>query len=333
MKVLCVDEGGVYRILTMQACIPLMRETLAVLSRGDAVVPLRSKLALPDGTGFLGLMPGYLGTPQAFGLKVVTIMPGNRGTEYESHQGVVMLFGVRHGEPLAILDAAAVTAIRTAAASGAATDVLARPDAGDLALLGSGTQARMHLRAMHAVRPLRRVRIWSRTPANAAQFARDESTRAGPRIEVTETAAEAVRGADLICTTTAAREPVLHGDTIAAGAHVNAVGACFAGSRELDGEAVRRSRFYTDCRESCVNESGDFLLARAEGAVSDAHLLGEIGAVFHGEIAGRTSPGDVTVFESLGVAIEDLAAAHFVLRHALESGAGTWLEWGGPESK
>jgi len=330
MKVLFVNQAGVHEILTLQACIPLMRDTLAALSRSDTVLPLRSKVGLPDGTGLLGLMPGYLGEPQAFGLKVVTVMPGNHGTAYDSHQGVVMLFGVRHGEPLAILDGASITAIRTAAASAAATDALARTDAGDLALIGSGTQARMHLRAMQVVRPLRRVRVWSRTPANAARFASQEGERAGLAIEVMATAADAIRGADLVCTTTASREPVLPGAALAPGAHVNAVGACFAHSRELDTEAVRRARFFTDCRTSCVNESGDFLLARAEGAVPEAHLLGEVGAVFRGELAGRTSDADVTVFESLGVAVEDLAAAHFIHRRARDTGAGAWIEWGAP---
>ena len=164
MKVLFVNDSGVRALLTMDVCVPLMRDALRTLSRGDAVQPLRSLVRLPDGSGILGLMPGYLGEPQSFGLKVVTVMPGNHGTPYDSHQGVVMLFGVKQGEPLAILDASSITAIRTAAASGAATDALAREDAGDLALIGSGAQARSHLAAMKEVRLLRRVRVWSRKP-------------------------------------------------------------------------------------------------------------------------------------------------------------------------
>jgi ornithine cyclodeaminase len=257
-------------------------------------------------------------------------MPGNHGTLYDSHQGVVMLFGIAHGEPLAILDATAITAIRTAAASAAATDALARPDAGDLALLGAGTQARSHLAAMRNVRPLRRVRVWSRTRAHAEHFAREESARAGIPIEVAGRAQDAVRNADLVCITTAAREPILEGAWLAPGAHVNAVGACFPSSRELDTEAVRRARFFTDCRESCLNESGDFRLPRAEGAIGDDHLLGEMGDVFLGKVLGRVSRDDTTVYESFGIAIEDLAAAHYIHRSAVNSGGGTWLEWGGP---
>src|SRR5437762_10493027 len=172
----------------MQDCIPLMRDALISLSSGDVVLPLRTKVRLPDGSGVLGLMPGYLGHPRSFGLKVVTVMPRNHGTGYDSHQGVVMLFGVEHGEPLAILDATAITEIRTAAASGAATDALANPDAGDLALLGSGTQARSHLSAMKSVRNLRRVRVWSRNSANAERFASEERERHGIEIEVSATA-------------------------------------------------------------------------------------------------------------------------------------------------
>jgi ornithine cyclodeaminase len=241
-----------------------------------------------------------------------------------------MLFGLVHGEPLAILDATSITAIRTAAASAAATDALARQNAGDLALIGSGAQARTHLAAMRTVRTMRRVRVWSRTRANAERFAREEASPLGFEIEVVASAEDAVRGADLICTTTSAKEPVLRGAWLSPGAHVNAVGACFAETRELDTEAVQRARFFTDCRESCLSEAGDFLIARREGAITDSHLLGELGEVLLGKIAGRVSREDVTVYESLGIALEDLASAHHIHRRALESGAGTWLEWGGP---
>jgi ornithine cyclodeaminase len=330
VRVLFVNEAGVHEILTMDACIPLMREALVTLGRGDAVQPLRSMVRLPDGSGVLGLMPGYLGAPRSFGLKVVSVMPGNHGTAFDSHQGVVMLFGVTHGEPLAIIDATSITAIRTAAVSGAATDALARKDAGDLALIGSGVQARTHLDAMRAVRPLRRVRVWSRTASNAAQFASTEGARIGIVIEAAASAEDTVRGADLVCTTTSAKTPVLNGAWLSPGAHINAVGACFAANRELDTEAVRRARFFTDRRESCMAESGDFRIPRDDGAITDAHLLGELGEVFAGTLPGRMSPDDVTVFKSLGIAIEDLASAHYIHARALESGAGTWLEWGGP---
>ena len=330
MKVLFVNEAAVRELLPIESCVGLMRDALTSLVRGDSLLPLRSLVRLPDGSGLLGLMPGYLAQPRSFGLKVVSVMPGNHGTPYDSHQGVVMLFGLEHGEPLAIMDATAITAIRTAAASAAATDALARGDAGDLALVGSGTQGRTHLAAMRVVRSLRRVRIWSRSRASAERFAREESAALGFAIEACATAEDAVRGADLVCTTTAAREPVVNGAWLAPGTHVNAVGACFAATRELDTEAVRRARLFTDCRESCVNESGDFLIPRKEGAIPDAHLLGEVGEVFLGKLPGRLTRDDVTIFKSLGIALEDLASAHYIHHRALESGSGTWLDWGGP---
>jgi ornithine cyclodeaminase len=330
MKVLFVNEAGVRDLLPMDACVRLMKDALTALSRGDVALPLRSKMWLPDRSGLLGLMPGYLGDPKSFGLKVVAVMPGNHGTPYDSHQGIVMLFGVEHGEPLAVMDASAITAIRTAAASGAATDALARADAGDLALIGSGVQARTHLAAMKAVRRLRSVRVWSRSRANAERFAREETGTAGVAIEVAGSAEEAVRGADLVCTTTSSKEPVLEGAWLALGAHVNAVGSCFPNTRELDTDAVRRARLYTDCRESCVNEAGDFIIPRNEGAIADEHLVGEVGEVFLGRVPGRRSSDEITLYESLGVAVEDLAAAHLIHRRAQETGGGTWLEWGGP---
>jgi ornithine cyclodeaminase len=330
MKVLFVNALGVSSLLPMAACIDLMREALTSFARGDAVLPLRTILRLPANGGVLGVMPGYLGAPRSFGLKVISVMPPAHDSVYASHQGVVLLFGLEHGEVLAILDASSITAIRTAAASAAATQVLANEDAGDLAILGAGAQGRTHLEALRTVRQLRRVRVWSRSRANAERFAREESAALGFQIEVSATCEDAVRGADLICTTTAAKEPVLRGEWLSPGAHVNAVGACFAAARELDSQAVQRARLFTDCRESCFNESGDFLIARQEGAIDDDHLLGELGELFLGKLAGRTSRADITLFESLGIALEDLAAAHYIHRRAQESGQGAWLDWGGP---
>lgn len=329
MAVRILDRSQVERLLPMGECIDVMERALKALARGDAVLPLRSMLRLPDRPGLLGLMPGYLGDPACFGLKVVTVMPQNHGTEFDSHQGAVMLFEVEHGSPIAIFDGSSITAIRTAAVSGAATRALAREDAGDLALLGSGVQASSHLEAMAAVRPLRRVRVWSRNLENALAFAERESERRGLHVEVCAVASDAVKGADLICTTTAAREPVLHGAWLARGAHVNAVGACFASARELDGEAMRRAKLYVDCRESTLNEAGDFLLARAEGVIGADHIVAEIGELFDGRSPGRGSKDEITLFESLGIAIEDLAAAHHLHRKAEQGNVGLSIELGG----
>jgi ornithine cyclodeaminase len=324
MNVLVLSHDDVTRLLTMDACIEVMADALRTTSRGGAVLPLRSVVWMPDRAGMIGLMPGFLEAPVSLGLKVVSIFPGNHGTGFDSHQGVVMLFDTRHGSPKAILDASSITAIRTAAVSGVATRALAREDAGDLALLGSGVQAATHLAAMRAVRKLRRVRVWSRNLANARRFAE----KAPIAVEVAATVREAVNGADLICTTTAAREPVLEGAWLAPGAHINAVGACFAATRELDTAAVARSRLIVDRKESTLAESGDFLLARAEGAIGDDHIAGELGALLLGEVAGRRSNDEITLFKSLGIAIEDLAAAHYVYSQAVARGGGVSVPLG-----
>jgi ornithine cyclodeaminase len=277
---------------------------------------------MPDRHGLLVMMPGMLGGSIA-GAKVLTVVPENHLHGEESHQGMVLLFEQERGRPLALLDASSVTAIRTAAASAVATRALARAAAGDLAILGSGTQARSHLDAMRAVRTLRRVRVWSRRPESARRFAEREGERTGLAVEPMSSAREAVDGADLICTVTAAREPVLFGEWIAPGAHVNAAGASTPNARELDAAAVARSRLFTDRRESLLAESGDFLLARGEGAVTDDHILGEIGEVLEGKIPGRRADAEITLFKSLGIAVEDLAAGWHVYRKALAAGRGS----------
>jgi len=240
-----------------------------------------------------------------------------------------MLFETEHGRLLAIVDASQITAIRTAATSAVATRLLAREEASDLALLGSGVQARTHLEAMLLARPIKRVRVWSRDPDHARHFAERESQRRGIKVEPMGTAQAAVAEADMICTTTAAREPVLLGEWIAPGAHVNAVGSSVAFTRELDTAAVVKARMFVDRRESTINEAGDFLFPKKEGAIGDDHIQGEIGEILLGQIAGRTSPDEITLFKSLGLAVEDLAAAHHIYLKALEKGLGMAVELGG----
>jgi ornithine cyclodeaminase/alanine dehydrogenase-like protein (mu-crystallin family) len=329
VKVLIVNQEEVRQLLPMAECIEAMAEALKTLARGDVILPLRPVMRLPDPANALILMPAYVGSPAALGLKVITIFPGNAGTEFDSHPGVVMLFDTEHGQPLAIMDASEITAIRTAAVSGVATRLLAREDAGDLALLGSGVQARTHLEAMLAVRSVRRVRVWSRTPERVRAFVESASRRHGIPVEAAGSAREAVAGADLICTATAAAEPVLLGEWIAAGAHINAVGSSIATTRELDTAAVLRARLYVDRRESTVNEAGDFLIPKNEGALGDDHIRGELGELLLGTAPGRTTADEVTLFKSLGLAIEDVAAARHIYAKAQQEGAGTWVELGG----
>jgi len=325
---LIVDHRQVRALLPMDECIDAMAEALAGYSSGADVQPLRTATWLPERHGLVGLMPAYVGGLDAPGVKVVTVFPGNHGTRYDSHQGAVLLFEGRHGSLLAVIDAGEVTAIRTAAASGAATRVLARSDAGELAILGSGVQARTHLEAMAAVRPIRRARIWSRSADNARRFAAAAAERYDFPVEAAAGARAAVEGADLVCTTTAATAPVLEGAWLAPGAHVNAVGACLRHARELDAAAVARARLFVDARESALAEAGDFLLAKAEGAIGDDHIAGEIGEVIRGALPGRRSPDEITLFESLGIAVEDVVAARRIYDKARERGSGMWLELG-----
>ena len=324
-----VTQSEVPALLPMNECVELMTAALSTLARGDAVLPLRSMVWLPDKSGLLGVMPGYLSAPAVMGLKVVSVFPKNHGTPYDSHQGAVMIFEAEHGRPLAIIDATSITAIRTAAVSAVATRALAREDAGDLAILGSGVQAVTHLEAMTTVRRLRRVRVWSRDAANARAFAERESVRMKLTIEPMPSARAAVEAADLVCTTTAAKEPIVEGAWLTPGVHINAVGACFKGYRELDTNAVAGSRMIVDCRESAMNEAGDFLIPRDEDVFGDEHIAGELGEVLIGKVQGRRSRDERTLFKSLGIAIEDLAAAHHIWRKAESLNRGTAVEFGG----
>jgi len=329
MKVLIANQEQVTALMPMDECIDVMQNALKLLAEGDALLPLRTMLVLPDGENLMGLMPSYLGGIQSVGVKVIAAFPSNYGTEYDTHQGVVLLFDAQQGLLRAIVDGTAITAIRTAAVSGVATKLLAREEAGDLAIIGAGTQARTHLEAMLCVREIRRVRVYSLPLGGAQQFAERESKRHGINVEVKRTAEEAVAGADIICTVTSAKEPVVKGEWIAPGAHINAVGAFTPTTRELDTQAVVRSRLYVDRRESTLKEAGEFLIPKGEGVISDDHIVGEIGEVLLGKVSGRTSLDEITLFKSLGIAIEDLASAHYVLQQASEQNLGTWVEIGG----
>lgn len=339
--VLLLSKSQVESLLPMEECIEAVENALATLARGGSVQPLRSATWLPDRRGLLGTMPGMSGgagePPPTLGIKVVTVFPGNHpGNDpgagdseptLPSHQGVVLVFDARRGNLTAILDAESITALRTAAASAVATRRLAREDASVLALLGSGVQAGTHLAAMRAVRPIERVRVWSRTPEHARAFAEKsvegtEDEARGVRVEAVDTARDAVEGADLVCTVTGSSEPVLEGVWLAPGTHVNAVGACAPQARELDTDAVVRSRLYTDRRESLFVEAGDFRIPKSEGAISDEHLVGELGELILGRIPGRSSEREITLFKSLGIAVEDLASAELVVRKAREAGVG-----------
>jgi len=325
LQIRILSGHDIKSLLPMAACIELMRTTMIAVSEGRARIPLRTVLPVSNG-GLLGNMPGYLAEPECFGVKLLSLFPGNPAAGLSSHLGLVLLFEPKHGLPVALLDAAELTAIRTAAVSGLATRLLAREDAGDLAILGSGEQAHSHLAAMLAVRPIRRVRVWSRSPAHAAAFAAEAGARHGLSIDTAATAQAAVAGADLVCTVTGSPDPILRGDWIAPGAHLNVVGASRIAAAEIDTAAVAKSRFFVDFRGSAEHEAGELRRAIDAGAITQAHVLGEIGEVANGSVAGRLDAGDVTLFKSLGVAAEDLAAAHYVLQRAEAAGVGQVVE-------
>lgn len=330
-RMVVLDRHDVARLLPMGECVEVMADVLATVAKGDAILPLRPMIRLPDSPNIFALMPAYLGQPKSVGVKVLTVFPVNHGTAIDAHQGAVLLFEADHGRLLAILDATTVTAIRTAAVSAVATRLLARENADDLAILGAGTQGHMHLEAMTVVRPIRRVRVWSRTTAHARALVQVARERFGLRAEVCAISRDAVEGASIICTTTASAMPVVEGAWLARGAHVNAVGACIPNARELTTDAVQRSRLYVDRRESALAEPGDILIPLGEGAIQQEHIVAEVGELLlpAGERLRRRSDDEITLFKSLGLAVEDLGAAHHVYRKARESGVGTWLALGG----
>jgi ornithine cyclodeaminase/alanine dehydrogenase-like protein (mu-crystallin family) len=291
-----LDHHDVERLLRMEHLIPAMADALATLSAGRAVQPMRVVVPVADHRGFFGVMPAYAGG--ALGAKLVTWYPNNQGVP--THHAIVQLFRPETGEPLVTLDGTLITEMRTGAVSAVATDRLARPDAAVLAMLGSGVQARSHLEALRLVRSFRDVRVWS--PRNASAFA----TRHGVR--AVESAEEAVRGADVIVVATMSRVPVLSGAWLSPGTHINAVGAVRPDWRELDDEAVTGARVFVESREAASRESGDVIAARG--------IAAEIGEVVAGTARGRESADEITLFKSVGVAVEDVAAASLVYRLA-----------------
>jgi ornithine cyclodeaminase/alanine dehydrogenase-like protein (mu-crystallin family) len=333
MQVLMVNHQEVMQWLPMNECMDVMAETLKMLSRGHAVNPLRHAMWLPDKTGLIGMMPAYLGDNEVMGLKTISVFPGNHTTDYDSHQGTVMLFETGNGRLLAMMDAGKITAIRTAAVSGVATRLLARKNAAELAILGSGVQAGTHLAAMQVARKLDGVRVWSQHFDHAQDFANQASADSSLPVKAFETVKEAVAGADIICTVTSATEPILQGDWISPGAHINAVGSSLAFARELDTAAVVKSKLFVDRRESALNEAGDFLLPKKEGAIDDDHIMGEIGDVLLGQIGGRASAKEITLFKSLGLAAEDVASAHHIYQKLIEQNKGLWVEFGALKSE
>lgn len=314
-----LSAADVREMLPVSVCIGLMREAMTALSAGETHQMLRQIFPAPGGA--YGIMGGVM--PGTYGSKLISVIhaPAD-GVARPSHQGVVMLFNPETGEPSAVLEAGSVTAIRTAAASAMATDVLARSDASSLAVLGAGEQAHMHAVAMAAVRPLSSIRLWARDPAKAGMLAKRLEGELGVGCSAAASPAECVADVDIVCTTTAASEPILRASDIAAGTHLNVVGSSRAGPSEIDTRLVARARFFGDSRESVLSQGAEFIYARAEGLVGDDHFLAEIGEVLLGRHAGRGNDEEVTIYKSLGHIVQDLAAARHVVAVAAVAGRG-----------
>ena len=292
------------------------------VSRRNVHMPLRHGMPLPNGSGRLGMMYGYLGAPESFGIKLVSLFPKNAGTDLSSHLGLVVLYEADNGRPVAIMDGGVITAIRTAAASAVATERLARSDAHTMAILRNGEQAETHLRAIPEVREITKIRVWGRDQSRAEKFAEVHGTAVKAEVEVVASVEQAVKGADIICTVTAAKEPILFGRSIEEGMHINLVGSSFPDKAEVDTELVVRSRYFVDYRESTLAQACEFLRAKEEGAVDDGHIVAEIGEVLMDEARGRESDEEITVYKSLGVIAQDLSAATYVWRQAESRGLG-----------
>jgi ornithine cyclodeaminase len=330
MRVLILSHRDVVAALPPRACAEAMAAVLAARARGETYHPLRTVMRPPGAAGLMGLMPSWRGaqrdTGAAFALKAICIIPGNPARGLDAHQGTVTLFDGETGAPTAILDASAVTEIRTAAVTAVATALLARADARTLAVLGAGVQGRAHLTALAGVRDFEQVRVYAPTRAHAQALA-EQAALPGALVSAVATAEDAVRGADVVVAATNSREPVLACAWLQPGAHVNAVGASTPQAREIDTATVAASALFCDSRESVRHEAGEFQLAVREGAISgEEHIRAELGEVLAGSAPGRRDDGELTLFRSLGIGVEDLAAAEIAVAAAREQGLGTEVE-------
>ena len=318
-----LSAADVRRALPMKEAVEAMKAAFRELSEHRVVVPLRTHVPMPEHQGGVLVMPVYSPDTARFGLKVITLFENNPASNLPFIQGLVMVFETATGSPLAIMDGTSLTAIRSGAASGAATDLLARKDACRAAIFGAGTQARTQLEAMCAVRPIREARVYDQDRDRAAAFARDASLELGISVTVAATSAEALAGADVICTATTSATPVFADHEVAAGAHVNAIGSYKPHIREIPPETVVRAHVVVDQFDAAWEEAGDLILPLQAGLIGADHIRAELGEIVAGTKPGRTDPNAVTFFKSVGIAIQDLAAANRVLANAEQLGLGT----------
>lgn len=325
-----ITEAEVEANLSTPDCIDAMRTAMIAVSKGEAHLPIRQFMPIDPAPGKMAIMPGVVGGPEnapwCFGIKLVCKYERAPDSPYGTHVGMVLVFDSEQGLPLAMIEGSSLTAIRTAAASAMATDLLARKDACRLLIVGCGEQAARHVHSMRAVRDLEHIAVWGRNKERCADFAKMVGEREGINIAVADELPDAVGAADLICTTTSAKEPFLKGEWLSPGAHVNLVGSAIPTTAEVDDACVKRSRFVVDYRPAAMAAAGEFLSAVKSGAVDEHHIAAEIGEIAMGAAEGRKSDDEITVYKSLGVSAQDLAAAHILYTRAVEQGFGADIE-------
>lgn len=320
-----LNEQQVQSLLPMEDLVPAMEAALARFSAGDVLQPVRSVLTVGPTRAYFGLMPAYVPRPATLGAKLVTVFSENPAKQLPSHLASILLLDPETGALQALMDGRYITEARTAAVSAVSARFLARPDASSLAIIGTGVQAGSHLEAFAEVRSLKDVRVWSPRAASRERFVSEVGGHVGVPIRATTSAEDAVRGADLIVLVTSSHMPVLDAAWVSPGAHVVSVGACRPEQREMAPELVARARLFVDSRAAALVESGDVVMGIAEGHFAASHVRGELGDVILGRTEGRTADDQITIFKSLGMAVEDVVAADLVFRRAVETGAGTEL--------
>lgn len=320
-----LNEQHVHSLLPMPDLIAAMESALAKFSAREVLQPVRTVLTVGPTHAYFGLMPAYIPAPASMGAKLVTVFGENHKKNLPSHLATILLLDPDTGSLQAIIDGRYITEARTAAVSAVSARFLASPQASTLAIIGSGVQARSHLEAYQHVRQLKEVRIWSPRESSRQQFVNDMSPHAGMPIVNAPTAEAAVRGADMVVLVTSSPTPVIDDAWVSPGAHVVCVGACRPTQQEMPPALVARSALYVDSKAAALVEAGDVVMNIAAGLFNESHIRGEIGDLILGRVPGRSSPSEVTVFKSLGMAVEDVVAADLVLRRAIESGTGTEL--------
>lgn len=320
---LLLTESDVKRVLSMPDLVETMEGAVARFSGGEVVQPVRTILQAGAQHGFFGVMPAFISRPAAMGAKLVTVFGSNAARGLPTHLATIVLLDCDTGALVAILDGRYITEARTAAVSAVAVRHLARPDAARLAILGSGVQARSHVEALPQVRAFREIVVWSPQAAHRDAFVREMQPHVTPRLRTAETAEAAVRGADVVVLVTSSRQPVVQDGWVGDGACVISVGACWPDQREMDPALTARGRLFVDSRAAALVESGDVVIGMADGRFGAAHIAGELGELVLGRVPGRQSLQQVTIFKSLGMAVEDVAAADLAFRRAVAQGIGS----------